>query len=86
MSLLLLKRIKKVYFLLPPYNESEERKGVRRRRRGQQGWTKRSGKEGSKDEKGNKGRGNVSKTILHETLFLVCIWDFLRQNEKGNHQ
>lgn len=45
-----------------------------------------SRKEGSKDERGNTGRGNVTNTILHGALFLVGIWDLPRQNEKGNQQ
>lgn len=42
--------------------------------------------EGRKDEKWKKGRGNETVANLPEALVLLCIWDLLRQNEKGNHQ
>lgn len=83
--LLAFQKYKTSVFLLPPYNKTEERRGVKRRRRGKQGWMGGRGKEGSKDEKGKKGRGNETFTILHGALFLLCIWDLFRQNEKGNH-
>lgn len=46
------------------------------------------GKEGRKYERGKerKRRGNELVTVLLAVLFLLYIWDLLRQCEEGNYQ